>query len=128
MPSSDYGNAVGGGLKLKGAKDAGVKKHKKKKKHNTEDAVEGEKELQIEKSDAQKALAEEDDVDGGDEVERRREEDVKEYGKTEAQRRHEERRKKRVCSLQATLSVESVLTKFMCLARRATQTRRCQDA
>ncbi|KAK3081696.1 hypothetical protein LTR53_020455, partial [Teratosphaeriaceae sp. CCFEE 6253] len=31
MPSSDYGNAISGGLKMKGAKDAGVKKPKKKK-------------------------------------------------------------------------------------------------
>ena len=31
MPSSEYRNAVGGGLKLKGAKDSGVSKTKKKK-------------------------------------------------------------------------------------------------
>jgi protein FAM32A len=106
MPSSDYKNAIGGGLKLKGTKDAGVDKKKKKKKPKPEaesenskalvkttegeDAVDGEDESAV-----QKALADEekeDDVSASN----RREDEVKEYGKTEAQRRHEERRRKRV--------------------------------
>jgi len=98
MPSSDYGNAVGGGLKLKGVKDSGVKKHKKRK-AKTESAEQqliahsGEAE---EITTTQKALAE-GEADQKDDVVERREAEVTEYGKTEAQRRHEERRKKRVC-------------------------------
>lgn len=107
MPSSDYTNTVGGGLKLKGARDAGVKKKKKKDKSKskipesieqsevppvTEDETEqdegGEMALQ-------KALAEEDQDVG--ESSKERENDVRQFGKTEAQRRHEERRRKRVC-------------------------------
>ena len=94
MPSSDYTNAVGGGLKLKGVKDAGVKKHKKKKaKADAVESkpVEGE---QDEQSAIQTALAEEEG--DGNTVLTQAEADVKEFGKTEAQRRHEERRRKRV--------------------------------
>lgn len=98
MPSSDYGNAVGGGLKLKGAKGAGVKKHKKKEKKAKPSETESiEKQLENETA-LQKVLAEEEKDDGEDGVvAKQREVEVKEYGKTEAQRRHEERRKKRVC-------------------------------
>lgn len=101
MPSSEYGNAVGGGLKLKGAKDAGVKKHKKKKPKadsgEPKPTDEAEKEQRVEQTKLQKALAEE-EKKKGDEVADQQEAEVKEYGKTEAQRRHDERRKKRVCS------------------------------
>lgn len=106
MPSSDYKNAIGGGLKLKGTKDAGVDKKKKKKKPlpeaesenskalvtsaEKEGAVEGEDE-----SSVQKALAHEEEQED-DSASKRREDEVNEYGKTEAQRRHEERRRKRV--------------------------------
>lgn len=98
MPSSDYSNAVGGGLKLKGA--GGVDKKKKKKKAKKENEADGDSK-QAKTSDAnsaqtalQKALADEEEDQSND---RAAEEDVKEYGKTEAQRRFEERRKKRVC-------------------------------
>ena len=106
MPSSDYKNAIGGGLKLKGAKDGGVDKKKKRKKPKPEeseskaiakserkDDVEGEQD----NSALQKALAEEEERDDVS-VAKKNEDEVKEYGKTEAQRRHEERRRKRVCS------------------------------
>ncbi|RMZ14263.1 hypothetical protein D0864_00230 [Hortaea werneckii] len=106
MPSADYGNAVGGGLKLKGAKDAGVKKKKKEKKSKTADAGDGDKAQQ---SALQKALADEDkddDETGGSQVAGTRgmdgalettdHSDHKDYGKTEAQKRQEELRRKRI--------------------------------
>lgn len=97
MPSSDYANAVGGGLKLKGAKDAGVDKKKKKKKPKLETTEPKETpEKDAEQSAVQKALAEE-EKDDTSALTNQQELDLKEYGKTEAQRRHEERRRKRVC-------------------------------
>lgn len=112
MPSADYGNAVGGGLKLKRAKDAGVKKKKKEKRSKTADAGDGDKAQQ---SALQKALAEEDKGDdeaAGSQVAGTHEKDRasdatdhsdhkgsgdhKDYGKTEAQKRQEELRRKRV--------------------------------
>merc|ERR1711939_935276 len=111
------GNAVGGGLKLKGAKDAGVKK--KKKKSKTADAGDGDKAQQ---SALQKALADEDkddDETGGSQVAGTRgmdgalettdHSDHKDYGKTEAQKRQEELRRKRV-SLEERLKKEGIKT------------------
>lgn len=94
MPSSDYSSAIGGGLKLKGA---GVDKKKKKKTKSKPIAESESKEDGVdpaadkESTALQKALAEEED-----EVEKPKESEVNTFGKTEAQRRHEERRKKRV--------------------------------
>ena len=100
MPSSDYTNAVGGGLKLKGPKDAGVDKKKKKKKPKPDasdyKAVVPREKDEVEESAAQKALAEEEQEDM--EATKAQAAEAKEFGKTEAQRRHEERRRKRVCS------------------------------
>ncbi|KAI7483290.1 hypothetical protein KC357_g3400 [Hortaea werneckii] len=117
MPSADYGNAVGGGLKLKGAKDAGVKKKKKEKKSKAADAGDGDKAQQ---SALQKALADEDkgDDEAGDSQvasthERDRAPDAtdhgdaKDYGKTEAQKRQEELRRKR---LEERLKKEGIKT------------------
>lgn len=99
MPSSDYGNAVGGGLKLKGAKDAGVKKKKKDKKDKKPKPTESEAvETPEEASSLQKALAEEErSRDESGVVERSKESETRECGKTEAQKQYEERRRKRVC-------------------------------
>lgn len=99
MPSSDYSNAVGGGLKLKGA--GGVDKKKKKKKAKKPEENETQQDIREEGKDdddgqstaLQKALAEEEERDGKSSEAA---EEVREYGKTEAQRRFEERRKKRV--------------------------------
>jgi len=104
MPSSDY-TTTGGGLKLKGAKNAGIdKKRKKKSKSTTESTAVSTQ--SITSADASKddvrntvqdALAEEDtDLGSG--------KDEREHGevrvqKTEAERRHEELRRKRVCIL-----------------------------
>ncbi|GAB1726428.1 hypothetical protein NU195Hw_g6634t1 [Hortaea werneckii] len=123
MPSADYGNAVGGGLKLKRAKDAGVKKKKKEKRSKTADAGDGDKAQQ---SALQKALAEEDKGDdeaAGSQVAGTHEKDRasdatdhsdhkgsgdhKDYGKTEAQKRQEELRRKR---LEERLKKEGIKT------------------
>jgi protein FAM32A len=102
---SEYSAASGGALKLKGS--SGVDKKKKKKKHRpagdapeistaADTSKDGESKNQ---RDLQKML-EEEDGDGAD-----REEAIKEYekyklqgGKTEAERRYEERRRQRVSS------------------------------
>ncbi|RMY65402.1 hypothetical protein D0863_09148 [Hortaea werneckii] len=116
MPSADYGNAVGGGLKLKGAKDAGVKKKKKEKKSKAADAGDSDRAQQ---NALQKALADEDkgdDESSGNHVAGIHEKDGlkdgvsgtleqdghrgsgdhKDYGKTEAQKKQEELRRKRL--------------------------------
>ena len=101
MPSSDYANAVGGGLKLKGAKDAGIdkKKRKKKDKAKTDDVGVSKAVAEDEdKSAEQKALVDEERAEDGQEDVKQAEAETKQYGKTEAQRRHDERRRKRVSS------------------------------
>jgi protein FAM32A len=91
MGSDDYSSAIGGGLKLKGAKPAGI--NKKKKKNKSKDKVtEGASESK--KSALQKALEDEEaDVRAEDS-----EEGSMGDGKTEAERKHEEMRRKRVSS------------------------------
>jgi protein FAM32A len=100
MPSSDYANAVGGGLKLKGA---GVEKKKKKRKDKSKlDAEAGDSKALVKKDEeptVQQALADEELEGDGDEVLKQTESEMKQYGKTEAQRRHDERRRKRVSTL-----------------------------
>ncbi|KAK0247909.1 hypothetical protein B0A54_16623 [Friedmanniomyces endolithicus] len=92
MPSSDYSSAVGGGLKLKGAKDAGIKKKKKSKPAGS---TSSKVEAQVSDDKAlQKALADEENSLEATGVER--EAETKQYGKTEAQKRHDERRRKRL--------------------------------
>lgn len=102
MPSSDYTSTVGGGLKLKGAKDAGVKKHKKKKPKGEANDSKTERSTERIESDAesgalQKALAneEEGEVKGSDVPGKK---EARGDGKTETQRKHEEMRRKRVCA------------------------------
>lgn len=98
-------------MKLKGG---GVEKKKKKKKAKTENDEEGASQ-QEKTSDTntaqtalQKALAEEGEVQGSAKA---ADSEVKEYGKTEAQRRFEERRKKRVgtCRAQWACITSSIL-------------------
>jgi protein FAM32A len=107
MPSSDYTSAIGGGLKLKGS-SSGIDKKKKKKKSSSKpsesntitttdtkaDELEGGEPAEASESQnaLQKALADEEAQDT--QLEKLRTETG--FGKTEAQRRHEERRKKRV--------------------------------
>ncbi|KJX95488.1 DUF1754-domain-containing protein [Zymoseptoria brevis] len=121
MPSSDYASAVGGGLKLKGS-SGGIDKKKKKKKSSSKpseskpttnsetkpDELEGETAGgESESQNAlQKALADEEAQDT-QLAKAATEAELRGYGKTEAQRRHEERRKKR---LDERLKKEGVLT------------------
>ena len=65
MPSSDYSNAVGGGIKLKGTKDSGVDKKNEKKKKPKAETIESKEtpEEDAEQSVVQKALAEEENDD-----------------------------------------------------------------
>ncbi|KAK5683484.1 hypothetical protein LTS10_005017 [Elasticomyces elasticus] len=93
MPSSDYSSAVGGGLKLKGAKDAGIKKKKKKSKPSEPATATSEAEPS-EQTALQKALA--DEETGLEATGKEREAETRQFGKTEAQVRHEERRRKRL--------------------------------
>ncbi|KAK5746793.1 hypothetical protein LTR17_000423 [Elasticomyces elasticus] len=93
MPSSDYSSAVGGGLKLKGAKDAGIKKKKKKSKPS-EPATAASEAEPSEQTALQKALA--DEETGLEATGKERETETRQFGKTEAQVRHEERRRKRL--------------------------------
>ncbi|KAF2725811.1 DUF1754-domain-containing protein [Polychaeton citri CBS 116435] len=100
MPSSEYTSAVGGGLKLKGAKDAGIKKKKKRDKSKGDDVTKSaeeptKKELPLEESkdtslERASSVGEESSeavlrIDGD-----------QDDGKTEAERRYEERRRKRL--------------------------------
>ncbi|KAK0940199.1 hypothetical protein LTR29_008252 [Friedmanniomyces endolithicus] len=94
MPSSDYSSAIGGGLKLKGAKDAGIKKKKKKKSKPAEPTNSKVEEKSSDDTALQNALADEETSLEASGVER--EGETKQYGKTEAQKRHDERRRKRL--------------------------------
>jgi protein FAM32A len=133
MPASDYTSIVSGGLKLKGgAKDAGIKKKKKsssssKKKSAVEPAKEegeaaSEENKPADNSSSSTALARQAQIDEDDEeeqaLERRRSRSssaVPSYnnnsstgtGKTEAQRRHEEIKRKRVSEMLAALTSRS---------------------
>jgi len=115
MPGSEYKNTISGGLKLKGAKDAGVKKHKKKKEKTkeaerpkspepapgiSEPVEEGEGALQ-------RALADEDAEEKELQLQKIPEQSVsrRDDGKTDAQRRHEEMRRKRVSAVNARVMV-----------------------
>ena len=111
MPSSEYTNTIGGGLKLKGS---GVDKKKRKKKSKGAAEQADESKAVVKKDDgdesaAQKALADEEGGDAGEDVVKQAESDTKAYGKTEAQRRHEERRRKRVSSYPAKTSLSSCI-------------------
>lgn len=105
MGSDDYTAApIGGSLKLKGVKDAGISKHKKKRKRpRPENEVEnetnaGEKAAGEGNVTGEGGISEEraTEVSGG-EKKGDLEDDTPGQGKTEAERRHEEARRKRVC-------------------------------
>lgn len=109
MPPSDY-TSTGGGLKLKGAKDANVDKKRNKKKKKTKDKdrtasiskdpsphppdPEAADKSTSSSSKAAQALQDEEESIQTQDVSAR---EVRDFGKTEAQRRHEERRRKTVC-------------------------------
>lgn len=96
MPSSDYTNVVGGGLKLKGG--GIVKKNKKKPKQHpspeAEDPTSATNKVKETPEPSpigtQNPVAENEQLQGAESV------STKQDGKTEAQRRYEERRRKRL--------------------------------
>ena len=97
-PSSEY--ATGGGkLKIKGVKGGRVEKKKKKK--NKEKSGSAGEELRTEghKSEGDELSGEKKSRSGSRDLSESREEQDREetYGKTEAERRYDEARKKRVC-------------------------------
>lgn len=112
MPSSEYTTAGGGALKLKGK--AGIEKKRKKKRHNPHDVhtVSASSASKTSFSSLQKALAEEDahesGVDGvvdegqsqkagqNTDQEMVKQTDALHNTKTEAERKYEERRRKRL--------------------------------
>jgi protein FAM32A len=149
MPASDYTSTVSGGLKLKGgAKDGGIKKKKKsssssssssKKKSATEptkEEVEAGSEESKPTAESSTALARQAQIDEDDEeqaLERSRSRSSSAVptnnsigtGKTEAQRRHEEIKRKRVSEM-LQLQPAGVSTDIFSplTARRATPARR----
>ena len=116
MPSDDYTAVTKGGLKLKGVAGAKVDKKKKKKRPNDSTPRAQAEGSSKEKTDVEdtdqvdadrtktldKALAEEDGVVGGE-----RDEDETKHdwsrGKTDAEKRHEERRRKMVSRKRSAL-------------------------
>lgn len=105
MGSDDYTAApIGGSLKLKGVKDAGISKHKKKRKRpKPENETESKTKADGKSVGAGNVAGVEDtleeralEVSGGEEKEGL-EDEAPGRGKTEAERRHEEARRKRVC-------------------------------
>ena len=109
MAKEDYASAVvsgGGGLKLKGAKNAGIDKKRKrdKKKHKQEsqagDGQAGPSSSQVEedgKGEAPHAIKEAAEPEQAEDV------NLKEVGKTEAEKKHEEMRRKRVSALRTSV-------------------------
>lgn len=95
MPGEEYNSAVGGGLKLKGSKPSGISKKKKKSKIAKTDGTNGSRETET--SDrAKKKDAIREDI-GEDELARLEDEAyAQDNGKTEAERKHEEMKRKRV--------------------------------
>lgn len=150
MPSSDY-TGVGGGLKLKGAKNAGVDKKRKKKSKPTAAAAdepgeskqaEGNKVVQEQQEEDKEAAGV--DERGGSAATASRETSAPGGYKTEAERRHEERKRKRVrisfsfsCPSSSTHSPGAESGVFEAavfahmetrVARRTPEARGCQDA
>lgn len=100
MPADDYSSAVGGGLKLKGSKPTGIGKRKKKDKSKiaeanaTEGSREGGEDALIQKS----GIVGE-DIDEKELAKLEQEAYAPGDGKTEAERKHEEMKRKRVGTL-----------------------------
>ncbi|KAI5269996.1 hypothetical protein E4T47_06573 [Aureobasidium subglaciale] len=93
MPSSEYTSA-GGGLKLKGAKNAGIEK-KRKKKSSKSAAVAGAASSK-DTTPARDPVNPEDTTDLEQRAKNKDESLIPDDGKTEYERRHEETRRKRL--------------------------------
>ncbi|KAF7846478.1 hypothetical protein BT93_L4272 [Corymbia citriodora subsp. variegata] len=97
MPSSDYTSA-GGGLKLKGAKNAGVDKKRKKKKEHSSTAT---TEQSLARVKEETAKSTNDEVQNSESREQSATQkldprELRDSGKTDAERRHEELKRKRL--------------------------------
>lgn len=105
MGSDDYTAVpIGGSLKLKGAKDAGISKHKKKRKRSKPENESGSETKAGGKftgegnvTGVERSPEERDEEASGGEEKVDLEDDTPGQGKTEAERRHEDARRKRVC-------------------------------
>ncbi|KAI5199147.1 hypothetical protein E4T39_06387 [Aureobasidium subglaciale] len=94
MPSSEYTSA-GGGLKLKGAKNAGIEKKRKKKSSKSSTAVPGAASSK-DTTPAKDPVNPEVTTDLDQRAKSRDESLIPDDGKTEYERRHEETRRKRL--------------------------------
>lgn len=140
MPADDYTAAVSGGLKLKNVSSSSKvsKSHKKKrpKSSQPESSISANAEISKDgaKTDGGDATIDRDDgtiEKSGHLLENGEATSPPRAGKTEAELRHEERRRKRVCYFH-TLAYPAIYTRVLAnnvaLARRAAQARRHQDA
>lgn len=101
MPNSDYVSS-GGGLKLKGVKDAGIKKSKKKKDKNNSVTTTNESVASQEKNAPQGHIDEDDTAEIATEKQP--------TTKTEAERKYDEMRRKRVGRTGIPLQPDTQLT------------------
>lgn len=109
MPTDDYTSAAGGGLRLKGVAGAKIAKHKKKRpkhpepeKRSSSANPDAEPYEQRQSGEEQaRSLTKNPNDQTEDEVLKREESEDRSQarGKTEAELRHEERRRRRVCPL-----------------------------
>lgn len=140
MPADDYTAAVSGGLKLKNVISSPKvsKSHKKKrpKSSQPESSISANAEISKDgdKNDGGDATIDRDDgtiEKSGQLLENGEAKSPPRAGKTEAELRHEERRRKRVCyfhTLASQISTRGSWLNNVALARRAAQARRHQDA
>ncbi|CAD0023406.1 unnamed protein product [Aureobasidium pullulans] len=95
MPSSEYTSA-GGGLKLKGAKNAGIDKKRKKKSSSKSTTVAAASSASKEATPAKDTATDPESTTDLEQREKNKEESlIPDDGKTEYERRHEETRRKR---------------------------------
>ncbi|KAG9836504.1 hypothetical protein KCU98_g11134, partial [Aureobasidium melanogenum] len=96
MPSSEYTSA-GGGLKLKGAKNAGIEKKRKKKSSSSKSSAAAAATSSSKDATPAKDTTDPEDTTDLEQREKNKEESlVPDDGKTEYERRHEETRRKRL--------------------------------
>lgn len=111
MPSSEYTSA-GGGLKLKGAKNAGIDKKRKKKSSSKSTAVAAASSASKEATPAKDTATDPENTTDLEQREKNKEESlIPDDGKTEYERRHEETRRKRVSARLLLLVAIEMLTR-----------------
>ncbi|KAG9583225.1 hypothetical protein KCU77_g12749, partial [Aureobasidium melanogenum] len=95
MPSSEYTSA-GGGLKLKGVKNAGIEKKRKKKSSSKSSAVAAVTSSSKDATSAKDTTDPKNTTDLEQREKNKQESLIPDDGKTEYERRHEETRRKRL--------------------------------